>query len=127
MRKYFFESFLLGSWWRTQVLQRGEPYPQVILPQFGGYWIEDAEASGDVPSTKDPGTCNGQDGGGAGPEGGFGYRLERNSAARAYRKHFLGKVGHFMTTKLDVLHNFLFVITVLNSFDPSVWPLCFYN
>ncbi|XP_031427861.1 rap1 GTPase-activating protein 2b isoform X2 [Clupea harengus] len=74
-----------------EVLQRGEPYPQVILPQFGGYWIEDAEASGDVPSTKDPGTCNGQDGGGAGPEGGFGYRLERNSAARAYRKHFLGK------------------------------------
>uniref|UniRef100_A0A3B3UFM1 Rap-GAP domain-containing protein n=1 Tax=Poecilia latipinna TaxID=48699 RepID=A0A3B3UFM1_9TELE len=27
-----------------EVLERGPPYPQVILPQFGGYWIEDAEA-----------------------------------------------------------------------------------
>ncbi|KAG7281435.1 hypothetical protein CRUP_029884 [Coryphaenoides rupestris] len=29
---------------RMQVLEKGGPYPQVILPQFGGYWIEDAEA-----------------------------------------------------------------------------------
>uniref|UniRef100_A0A8C1LS13 RAP1 GTPase activating protein 2b n=1 Tax=Cyprinus carpio TaxID=7962 RepID=A0A8C1LS13_CYPCA len=49
-----------------EVLQRGEPYPQVILPQFGGYWIEDADTS-------------------------FGYRLESNYAIRAYRKHFLGR------------------------------------
>lgn len=26
------------------MLERGPPYPQVILPQFGGYWIEDQEA-----------------------------------------------------------------------------------
>ncbi|KAG7224715.1 hypothetical protein INR49_004606 [Caranx melampygus] len=26
------------------VLERGEPYPQVILPEFGGYWIEAPEA-----------------------------------------------------------------------------------
>ncbi|KAG5284775.1 hypothetical protein AALO_G00030330 [Alosa alosa] len=74
-----------------EVLQRGEPYPQVILPQFGGYWIEDDETDGAAPSSKDTSACNGQDGEGTGPEGGFGYLLERNSAARAYRKHFLGK------------------------------------
>ncbi|XP_063059233.1 rap1 GTPase-activating protein 2b isoform X2 [Engraulis encrasicolus] len=88
-----------------EVLQRGEPYPQVILPQFGGYWIEETEEpSAALPSTEEAaGTSsstgqeasasasNGQDGDGTGPEEGFGYRLERNSAARAYRKHFLGR------------------------------------
>ncbi|XP_054902761.1 rap1 GTPase-activating protein 2-like isoform X2 [Poeciliopsis prolifica] len=28
-----------------EVLERGPPYPQVILPQFGGYWIEGPEAT----------------------------------------------------------------------------------
>ncbi|KAL2094607.1 hypothetical protein ACEWY4_009326 [Coilia grayii] len=82
-----------------EVLQRGEPYPQVILPQFGGYWIEEADTSAVAPSTEEAGTSSRQEaststghgGEGTGPEGGFGYRLERNSAARAYRKHFLGK------------------------------------
>lgn len=109
--------FLLNGT-HTQVLQRGEPYPQVILPQFGGYWIEDAETNAaaaaaaaavtTATSTKDASACNGQDGEGTGPEGGFGYRLERNSAARAYRKHFLGKVSHYVKVTLTLL----FVFTV---------------
>ncbi|XP_041750560.1 rap1 GTPase-activating protein 2 isoform X1 [Coregonus clupeaformis] len=77
-----------------EVLERGGPYPQVILPEFGGYWIEDPDAL--VPPT--PSLCDrGDDGGGGeGEEGdaaqvGYGYRLESNDAARAYRKHFLGK------------------------------------
>lgn len=102
----------------TQVLQRGEPYPQVILPQFGGYWIEETEEpSAALPSTEEAaGTSsstgqeasasasNGQDGDGTGPEEGFGYRLERNSAARAYRKHFLGRVSyHLISTFIYIL------------------------
>lgn len=82
-----------------QVLERGRPYPQVILPEFGGYWIEDPE---DPPPTPPP-TCmeikEGEE-----KEGGlrseeqlpedYGYQLEEISeAARVYRKHFLGKVG----------------------------------
>lgn len=83
-----------------QVLERGGPYPQVILPEFGGYWIEDPE---DPPPTPPP-TCmeikEGEE-----KEGGlrsedeqlpedYGYQLEEISeAARVYRKHFLGKVG----------------------------------
>uniref|UniRef100_A0A669EL31 Rap1 GTPase-activating protein 2 n=1 Tax=Oreochromis niloticus TaxID=8128 RepID=A0A669EL31_ORENI len=55
-----------------EVLERGEPYPQVILPEFGGYWIEDPDEE----------TAPGD----------YGYRLEEiNEAARAYRKHFLGR------------------------------------
>uniref|UniRef100_A0A8C1Q5X4 Rap1 GTPase-activating protein 2-like n=1 Tax=Cyprinus carpio TaxID=7962 RepID=A0A8C1Q5X4_CYPCA len=55
-----------------EVLQQGEPYPQVILPPFGGYWIEDPDAPAAIPRQ-------------------FGYRLESNYAIRAYRKHFLGR------------------------------------
>lgn len=88
-----------------QVLERGAPYPQVILPQFGGYWIEDPEAS---PPAVPPSTSQEvsgdevEEGGGAGVQrkeedsaapGDYGYQLEEiNEAARAYRKHFLGRV-----------------------------------
>ena len=26
-----------------QVVEKGGPYPLIVLPQFGGYWIEDPE------------------------------------------------------------------------------------
>lgn len=82
-----------------QVLERGGPYPQVILPEFGGYWIEDAEAH---PPTPPPTSMEIKEG--EGKEGelrredeqlleDYGYQLEEiNEAARAYRKHFLGRV-----------------------------------
>ncbi|CAN9501254.1 unnamed protein product [Ophioblennius macclurei] len=82
-----------------EVLQKGAPYPQVILPQFGGYWIEDPEAP--PPPAPPPAGAEdeGEEDGGGGEQGveqeeaeDFGYRLEEmNQAARAYRKHFLGK------------------------------------
>lgn len=88
-----------------QVLERGAPYPQVILPEFGGYWIEDPEAP--PPPAPPPASLEsrgeGEEGEGAlggkeeegedRPSGDYGYRLEEiNEAARAYRKHFLGRV-----------------------------------
>uniref|UniRef100_A0A673Z0K5 RAP1 GTPase activating protein 2a n=1 Tax=Salmo trutta TaxID=8032 RepID=A0A673Z0K5_SALTR len=60
------------------ILEKGSPYPQVILPQFGGYWIEDAEAPVGTPTSSESSFW-------------FGFRLECNSSARAYRKHFLGR------------------------------------
>ncbi|XP_040929285.1 rap1 GTPase-activating protein 2-like isoform X11 [Betta splendens] len=74
------------------VLEKGGPFPQVILPQFGGYWIEDVEAPAGTPSSSESSFCEEEDGGeGLSPGGGHTYRLECNSTARAYRKHFLGK------------------------------------
>uniref|UniRef100_A0A3B5KW31 Rap-GAP domain-containing protein n=1 Tax=Xiphophorus couchianus TaxID=32473 RepID=A0A3B5KW31_9TELE len=74
------------------VLEKGGPYPQVILPQFGGYWIEDAEAPAGTPSSSESSFCEEEDGDeGMSPGGAHSYRLECNSTARAYRKHFLGK------------------------------------
>uniref|UniRef100_A0A3Q3L2E7 RAP1 GTPase activating protein 2 n=1 Tax=Mastacembelus armatus TaxID=205130 RepID=A0A3Q3L2E7_9TELE len=74
------------------VLEKGGPYPQVILPQFGGYWIEDVEAQAGTPSSSESSFCEEEEGGeGMSPGGGHNYRLECNSTARAYRKHFLGK------------------------------------
>ncbi|XP_052472657.1 rap1 GTPase-activating protein 2 isoform X5 [Carassius gibelio] len=73
------------------ILEKGGPFPQVILPQFGGYWIEDPEAPVGTPTSSDNSFCEEEDDGlSPGGEGGFGYRLECNSVSRAYRKHFLG-------------------------------------
>uniref|UniRef100_A0A3B3R387 RAP1 GTPase activating protein 2b n=1 Tax=Paramormyrops kingsleyae TaxID=1676925 RepID=A0A3B3R387_9TELE len=72
-----------------QVLEKGGPYPQVILPRFGGYWIEELEASVISPTSTDS-MFSEEDEGGANTGGGI-FRLECNSSARAYRKHFLGK------------------------------------
>ncbi|XP_074467676.1 rap1 GTPase-activating protein 2-like isoform X1 [Sebastes fasciatus] len=86
-----------------EVLERGAPYPQVILPEFGGYWIEDPEA--DPPPSisleirgeeeeeeeEEEGGLGGREEEDTAP-GDYGYRLEEISeAARAYRKHFLGR------------------------------------
>uniref|UniRef100_A0A3B4Y3H9 RAP1 GTPase activating protein 2a n=1 Tax=Seriola lalandi dorsalis TaxID=1841481 RepID=A0A3B4Y3H9_SERLL len=77
------------------VLEKGGPYPQVILPQFGGYWIEDVEAPAGTPSSSESSFCEEEDREeGMSPGGGHSYRLECNSTARAYRKHFLGKQEH---------------------------------
>lgn len=65
----------------AQVLGREGPFPLILLPQFGGYWIEGTnhQLSGapDSPPTPVPGTR---------------AKLEGNHTAKIYRKHFLGKV-----------------------------------
>ncbi|XP_061904798.1 rap1 GTPase-activating protein 2-like isoform X4 [Entelurus aequoreus] len=72
-----------------EVLEKGGPYPQVILPQFGGYWIEDL---GEPPPPAPPPTSKEEERGAEAPGADCGYRLEEtNEAARAYRKYFLGK------------------------------------
>ncbi|KAK6473308.1 rap1 GTPase-activating protein 2-like isoform X1 [Huso huso] len=71
-----------------EILEKGGPYSLVILPQFGGYWIEDPESVG-TPSSADSSFYEEEDGGLS--PGTFGYKLECNGTARAYRKHFLGK------------------------------------
>ena len=66
-----------------QVLGRRSPFPLILLPQFGGYWIE-----GTNHELRDPGdyeqiqplspTTR--------------TKLECNTTAKIYRRHFLGKV-----------------------------------
>nr|XP_015223194.1 PREDICTED: rap1 GTPase-activating protein 2 isoform X5 [Lepisosteus oculatus] len=71
-----------------EILQKGGPYSLVILPQFGGYWIEDAENVG-TPTSSDSSFYE-EDDGGLSPVA-FGYKLECNGTVRAYRRHFLGR------------------------------------
>lgn len=73
-----------------QILEKGSPYPLIILPQFGGYWIEDPENLG-TPTSSDSSICEEEEEN-LSPST-YGYRLECKGEARAYRKHFLGKVG----------------------------------
>ncbi|XP_024921343.1 rap1 GTPase-activating protein 2-like [Cynoglossus semilaevis] len=81
-----------------EVLERGAPYPQVILPVFGGYWIEAHEApptslenrkekerEDEEEKTGSKGAVEEEET----PAGDYGYPLEeKNDAARAYRRHF---------------------------------------
>ncbi|XP_074416700.1 rap1 GTPase-activating protein 1 isoform X2 [Larus michahellis] len=72
-----------------EVLGREGPFPLILLPQFGGYWIEGTnhQLSGapESPPNPAPGTR---------------ARLEGNHTAKIYRKHFLGK-EHFNYYSLD--------------------------
>uniref|UniRef100_A0A674H3U1 Rap1 GTPase-activating protein 1 n=1 Tax=Taeniopygia guttata TaxID=59729 RepID=A0A674H3U1_TAEGU len=66
-----------------EVLQKGWPYPLIILPQFGGYWIEGTShnLSSLSPTLSDvPFSWSGK------------VKLESDPTAKLYRKHFLGKV-----------------------------------
>uniref|UniRef100_A0A8C8RX86 Rap-GAP domain-containing protein n=1 Tax=Pelusios castaneus TaxID=367368 RepID=A0A8C8RX86_9SAUR len=65
-----------------EVLRKGWPYPLIILPQFGGYWIEGTCHSlpSMTPALPDlPSPCSGK------------VKLECDPTAKLYRKHFLGK------------------------------------
>ncbi|XP_073457573.1 rap1 GTPase-activating protein 1 isoform X6 [Aquarana catesbeiana] len=72
-----------------EVLGREGPFPLILLPQFGGYWIEGTNH--DRSSLLDP--ENVQSPGGR-------VKLESNHMARLYRKHFLGK-EHFNYYSVD--------------------------
>ncbi|XP_033825097.1 rap1 GTPase-activating protein 1 isoform X2 [Periophthalmus magnuspinnatus] len=74
-----------------EVLGRKSPFPLILLPQFGGYWIEgtnhevaDGLESEQVPPLS-PTTRT---------------KLECNSTATIYRKHYLGK-EHFNYYSVD--------------------------
>ncbi|XP_041062427.1 rap1 GTPase-activating protein 1 isoform X3 [Carcharodon carcharias] len=66
-----------------EVLQRETPYPIILLPQFGGYWIEgtnhEIRSSPETEQLSSPPSK---------------LKLECNTIAKLYRKQFLGK-EHF--------------------------------
>ncbi|XP_028563611.2 rap1 GTPase-activating protein 2 isoform X1 [Podarcis muralis] len=71
-----------------EIVEKGGPYPVIILPQFGGYWIEDPE-NVSTPTSSESSICE-EDEEQLSPSA-YGYKLECKGEARAYRKHFLGK------------------------------------
>ncbi|XP_074874205.1 rap1 GTPase-activating protein 1 isoform X2 [Carettochelys insculpta] len=72
-----------------EVLGREGPFPLILLPQFGGYWIEGTNH--ELPSTPETEPL---------PSPTSKVKLECNHTARIYRKHFLGK-EHFNYYSLD--------------------------
>lgn len=64
-----------------QVLGREGPFPLILLPQFGGYWIEGTNH--DLTGILEGGQLQSPT---------AKVKLECNHTARLYRKHFLGKV-----------------------------------
>ncbi|XP_048412955.1 rap1 GTPase-activating protein 2 isoform X3 [Stegostoma tigrinum] len=72
-----------------EVIEKEGPYQSIILPQFGGYWIEGME-NVTTPTSSESSFCEEDAVENLSPST-FGYKLECNSTARAYRKHFLNK------------------------------------
>ncbi|XP_014865412.1 rap1 GTPase-activating protein 1 isoform X6 [Poecilia latipinna] len=74
-----------------EVLGRKSPFPLILLPQFGGYWIEgtnhELSEAGDPEQHRPPPPSS-------------RTKLECNTTATLYRKHFLGK-EHFNYYSLD--------------------------
>ncbi|XP_043080969.1 rap1 GTPase-activating protein 1 isoform X2 [Puntigrus tetrazona] len=72
-----------------EVLGRRSPFPLILLPQFGGYWIEGTNhelSNGiDLDQLLSPNSR---------------FKLECNTTAKIYRKHFLGK-EHFNYYTVD--------------------------
>ncbi|XP_039197795.1 rap1 GTPase-activating protein 2 isoform X4 [Crotalus tigris] len=71
-----------------EILEKGSPYPLIILPQFGGYWIEDPENLS-TPTSSESSICDEEEE--LLSPSTYGYKLEYKGEAKAYRKHFLGK------------------------------------
>uniref|UniRef100_A0A3B4YW84 Rap1 GTPase-activating protein 1-like n=1 Tax=Stegastes partitus TaxID=144197 RepID=A0A3B4YW84_9TELE len=71
------------------VLGRTSPFPLILLPQFGGYWIEGTNHEPKDPPEADQPPCPTSH-----------IKLETNSTAKIYRKNFMGK-EHFNYYTMD--------------------------
>ncbi|XP_037101855.1 rap1 GTPase-activating protein 1 isoform X3 [Syngnathus acus] len=75
-----------------EVLGRKSPFPLILLPQFGGYWIEGTNHElGNNPDPSEPLRTLSPD---------TRTKLECNATATFYRKHFLAK-EHFNYYSVD--------------------------
>ncbi|XP_028261206.1 rap1 GTPase-activating protein 1 isoform X2 [Parambassis ranga] len=72
-----------------EVLGRSSPFPLILLPQFGGYWIEGTNHEPKDPPEADQPPCPTSH-----------IKLETNSTAKIYRKHFMCK-EHFNYYTMD--------------------------
>ncbi|XP_068561520.1 rap1 GTPase-activating protein 1 isoform X9 [Cebidichthys violaceus] len=72
-----------------EVLGRTSPFPLILLPQFGGYWIEGTNHELKDPPEADQPPCAASH-----------VKLETNSTAKIYRKQFMGK-EHFNYYTMD--------------------------
>ncbi|XP_053704402.1 rap1 GTPase-activating protein 1-like isoform X5 [Synchiropus splendidus] len=71
-----------------EVLGRKSPFPLILLPQFGGYWIEGTNHDLSDAEQLQPTSPNTR------------TKLECNTTATLFRKHFLGK-EHFNYYSVD--------------------------
>uniref|UniRef100_A0A4W5MEX6 RAP1 GTPase activating protein n=1 Tax=Hucho hucho TaxID=62062 RepID=A0A4W5MEX6_9TELE len=72
------------------VLGRRSPFPLILLPQFGGYWIEGTNHKPSATPEPEQKPCAATH-----------IKLETNSTAKIYRKQFMGK-EHFNYYSMDI-------------------------
>ncbi|XP_032369334.1 rap1 GTPase-activating protein 1 isoform X2 [Etheostoma spectabile] len=112
-----------------EVLGRTSPFPLILLPQFGGYWIEGTNHELKDPPEADQPPCPTSQ-----------IKLETKSTAKIYRKQFMGKehfnyytmdaaLGHLVfSIKYDVIgdqeHLRLMLRTKLKTYDDVIPISC---
>ncbi|XP_075705117.1 rap1 GTPase-activating protein 1-like, partial [Rhinoderma darwinii] len=96
-----------------EVLGREGPFPLVLLPQFGGYWIEGTNHNlSQLPDPENNRSPSAK------------VKLESNRTARLYRKHFLGK-EHYNYYSLDAaLGHLIFSCSMTSSGIRSTSACC---
>lgn len=85
---------------REQVLGRRSPFPLILLPQFGGFWIEGTNhelSDGLEPEPPSPLSPSSR------------TKLECNTTATIFRKHFLGKVSNCVDHRDGFMINVLYI------------------
>ncbi|XP_034724205.1 rap1 GTPase-activating protein 1 isoform X3 [Etheostoma cragini] len=112
-----------------EVLGRTSPFPLILLPQFGGYWIEGTNHELKDPPEADQPPCPTSH-----------VKLETKSTAKIYRRQFMGKehfnyytmdaaLGHLVfSIKYDVIgdqeHLRLMLRTKLKTYDDVIPISC---
>lgn len=95
--RFVWRSVLIFDLVGRQVLGRTGPLPLILLPQFGGYWIEGTNHDlGSSSAPEEPPPCPTSQ-----------CTLETNSIAKIYRKDFLGKVKNFLKIRFAIKAIFL--------------------
>lgn len=108
-----------------QVVEKGGPYPLIILPQFGGYWIEDPENVG-TPTSLGSSVYEEEEEDSLSPNT-FGYKLECRGEARAYRRHFLGKVSPGTLLQWTLPRGWWHGTMPLGMVPGLLWLLCLFS
>ena len=89
----------------TRILRGSGPYPMVLMPTAGGYWIDGDVKSDNLPPLEPSATaaqCSHAAAGDADVTSASSrcrYQLEMDETSKCYRKHFLGRVSTFWDEK----------------------------
>lgn len=64
-----------------ETLKGPKPYPNIVLPTGGGFWIDGQDQNEYEPAATSGGTCT------------WNNKIETDDTAKAYRRYYMGRVS----------------------------------